>query len=247
MFAMFDQDKVGYIGFEDLNALINALHNVKSPDTVAGNAKISWGKLEFATENITYEEFARVHDTFPRMFEPAFRLQQQMTIKFMGELFWINRKRTLQDQRDEADAKIRKINEQKLRRARNKTERKIQRNMGLIKYFCCPCLRRFYDPTKNNGQELTEEQKAEKEREIARMRREQALKLKNPETAQWQKFQTKIKSQPVTATKYLQQKHNLTERPREERALSRAERRKERKKDPDLQYKARETVSGVDI
>ena len=90
---------------------------LKAPNTVTGNAKGSWMKLEFNTDmKVDYEEFEAMNHQFPWLFLPAYRLQNNMILNIMGEYWWSSRKRRLQNDRDLLNAameKKRKKKEQK--------------------------------------------------------------------------------------------------------------------------------------
>ncbi len=191
-FYTFDQDKTGFFSVDDLNSLVNVVHNIKGGATVRGNVKLSWMKLTFGGDQIDFNEFSRISNAFPRLFEPAFRLQQQMMNFYMGDAWWARKKRVNQDSKDDADAKIRKIEAKKEKRRQGKKNKKIQRSMGLLKYYACPCLRRYYDPARTEYDELTDEQKLERDKQLAVARRQAELRIKNPETAQWIKYKKKI-------------------------------------------------------
>jgi len=250
-FFTFDQDKTGFFSVDDLNSLVNVVHNVKGGNTVRGNVKISWTKLTFDGDKIDFAEFSKISNAFPRLFEPAFQLQYQMMRKIMGTRWWDAKKRNNQNVKDEADEKIRRIEAKKEAKRQNKKNRKVQRNMGLLKYYFCPCLRKFYDPTLTAYDHLTEEEKLERDKQIAVARRQAELKIKNPETAQWLKYQRKVEDESAAENSdqmgYVAMKVIATERPREIRADTRAERRKQRHEDPELHLKARTTISGADI
>lgn len=249
-FYVFDQDKTGFFSVDDLNSLVNVVHNVKGGATVRGNVKLSWLKLTFGGDQIDFAEFSKISNAFPRLFEPAFRLQQQMMTCFMGEWWWACKKRLNQDVRDEADEKIRALERKREKRRQRKRDKKVQRSMGLLKYYLCPCLRRYHDPARTDYDELTDEQKAERDKQLAVARRQAELRIKNPETAPWIQYQKKVEETAVAEPEgpgYVAYKVGATERPREVRAESRAERRQQRRKDPDLKFKARTTVSGSDI
>jgi colicin import membrane protein len=251
---------------------MNVVHNVKSGGTVKGNAKGSWMQLEFAGEEISFEQFVQINVDYPRIFEPAFRLQQLMMIYTMGEVWWTLKKRELLDMKEDADAKIAKAKEKKEAKKQAKKDRAIRRNMGVIKYYFCPCYRDFYDPAKSQHAHLTAEEKKQREMELALKKRQAELRLKNPETADWLKFQKKLEEEQAAyeaATKaakeqaaanraialgkkpgtideeeeekeeeeqpkkkvvnFLEEKLQTTARPREERAMNRADRKKQRK------------------
>jgi hypothetical protein len=251
---------------------MNVVHNVKSGTTVRGTVKASWMRVTFNTEQIDFSEFVKIHTAFPRLFEPAFRLQQLMMIHTMGEVWWTLKKRSLQDFKEEEERKAKKLVARKEKRKQQKKNRKIQRNMGLVKYYLCPCFRSYYDPSLTAYDKMTEEEKAEWDRQVAVARRSAELKLKNPETTAWQKYEKKLskvvedplqvlditeeskidieatQSQqlaPLVSNRdekevsfeqksvktYLEAKHSTTQRPREERAQTREERRNQRRRE----------------
>jgi hypothetical protein len=255
-FYTFDQDKTGFFSVDDLNSLVNVVHNIKGGATVRGNVKLSWMKLTFAGTEIDFNEFSKISNAFPRLFEPAFRLQQQMIFCIQGETWWTNKKRTNQNLKDEADHKIKQVEKKKEKRKQTKKNRKVLRAMGLLKYYMCPCLRKYYDPSLTDYDQMTEEEKLERDKQLALVRRQAELRIKNPETAQWIKYQRKVDGQVAlvkdaeggdAVLSYVADKIHATERPREMRADSRADRRKQRNNDPDLKFKARTTVSGADL
>jgi Ca2+-binding EF-hand superfamily protein len=193
-FYCFDQDRTGFISVEDMDTLMYILHNVKAGDKVHGNIKESREKLEFKGDppQIDFEEFALIHTKYPRIFEPAFSLQQLMMIYTLGELWWTRKKRENQDIRDEADRKIAKQKAKKNNKKTAKKNRQIRRNMGLIKYYFCPCYRALYDPANSETAHLSAEEKVEREKQIALRRRKAELDLKNPVTAEWLKYEKKV-------------------------------------------------------
>jgi len=119
--------------------------------------------------------------------------------------------------------------------------------MGLARYYLCPCYRYKYDPTRSAYDDLSEEEKAKKDREFALAKRAVELAVKNPETAPWQKYEKKAIPSKGGNTSFLQTNIIKSERARELRQESRAERRAVRRMDEDLFLKPRMTVSGIDI
>lgn len=271
---------------------MNVVHNVRIGSTVTGTVKASWMRLTFEDDDIDFKAFTKIHTNFPRLFEPAFRLQQQMMVKTLGEFWWTMKKRALQNDKDEAALKVKKLAEKKEKRKQQKKNRKTQRNMGMLRYYLCPCLRKYYDPSLSEMDKLTAEQKQEREQQLKLQRRQRELEIKNPETAEWKQYQKKVehelavieehrvleikgktemkineskeqskkdsrrnsvpKASPRNGRKlsnsskdtiessqvtdaaqssYLESKLAATSRPREERAVSRAARRDNRKRD----------------
>jgi hypothetical protein len=120
LYLVFDPDKLGYIFVDDCKALMNILHNVKHPDTVFGTVKQEWKNLQFSPDGrIDWMEFLKIHNKSPMVLKPAFRLQQEMQLRFLGEAFWENKKRKLFDDRELADALIRKKKEAKEAKKKN--------------------------------------------------------------------------------------------------------------------------------
>lgn len=194
MYIIVSSIAAGFINVEDMDTLMYILHNVKAGDKVHGNIKESRERLEFKGDppQIDFEEFALIHTQYPRIFEPAFSLQQLMMIYTLGELWWTRKKRENQDIREEADRKIAKQKAKKDTKKMAKKNRQIRRNMGLIKYYFCPCYRALYDPANSETAHLSAEEKVEREKQIALRRRKAELDLKNPVTAEWLKYEKKV-------------------------------------------------------
>eukprot|EP01038_Epipyxis_sp_PR26KG_P010336 gene10336-13887_t len=261
-FFVFDQDRTGFFSIEDLNDLMNMVHNIKTPNTVLGNVKGSWQKLTISSDRLSFDEFKQIHNAFPKLFEPAFRMQIAIIEAYMGERWWNAKKNAMLLKKELEDEVIEAEKKRKEKRKANKKARKIQRNMGIIKYYFCPCWRSLYDPTISEYDKLTIEERAKVDAELALKRRQLVLKIKNPETAPWEKFKKKakdkhnksdelvkideeVKFDPIEV--YMKEKLVTTEKPRQERALSRAERKQQRQNDNDLKLRQRQTVSGVDV
>lgn len=244
-FCIFDSDKNGYCTAEDMKMLMNILQNVKHPDTVTGTVKKSWMGMRFSTDGrVEFEEFVEFHKANPRLFQPAFRLQTTMQRKVMGESFWDDRKRMLYETRALADAKIQKKKQDKIDKKKNYNDRKIRKKMGLIRYYLCPCYRSLYDP-KFEG--MTDEEREEQRSRVAIAKRLADLKVKNPETVIWKKFEKKITPEQGGDENYIKKKVEKTDRKRESRAESRADRKAARSKNTDLQHKFTTTISHVDV
>jgi len=191
-FYVFDQDKTGFFSVDDLNNLVNAVHNITGGATVQGTVKASWMKLTFTGDEFEFEEFSKIHNAFPRLFEPAFRLQTQMRHYFMGEGWWEKKKRVLERLKEIEEAKEKAAKAKKERKKAKKKARKTLRAMGALRYYLCPCMRKYYDPTLTAYDQMTAEEKAQRDKEIAYARRQAELRVKNPETAAWKQYQEKV-------------------------------------------------------
>ena len=149
-------------------------------------------KLTFAGTEFEFDEFRKIHNAYPRLFQPAFSLQQSMMIGFKGENWWNNKKQLIINIKELADEKIKLIEKKNEKKKLRKKNRKTLRAMGSLRYYLCPCMRKYYDPSLSSYDKLSEEEKAARDKEIAIIRRQAELKIKNPETAVWLKYQKKI-------------------------------------------------------
>ncbi len=236
-FYLFDQDKTGFFMVDDLKVLMNSLHNVIAPDKVKGNQKLSWKMMEFREDNkIEFSEFAELNKKFPQVFMPVFRLQQQMMRGFLGINWWEAKKFEIDRFKEKADAILAKKEAKKLAKEQDQKNKKVKKKMGLIYFLCCPCMRVYYDPSRQD-ELLTEDERKEKERRLAEARRQAELRVKNPETAEWKNFQAKFDPAKGGSEETFIEKIDKTEKMRAERKGSRAERRANRAADPDLVVK----------
>lgn len=193
MFYVFDQDKAGFLETEDVQSIIEVIHNINisKGEEFGGHVKLSWAILQKEIEKLDVDELMRVHEKFPKVFEPAFRLQMKMINGYMGESWWNRKKRKVQNKKDAAIAALEAKKKKKEDKIQRKKNIKIMRNMGVVKYYLCFCYRAHYDPSRTEYDGLTAEQKAERDREFALKKRQMELALKNPETVPWEKYQKK--------------------------------------------------------
>ena len=90
----------------------------------------------------------------------------------------------------------------------------------------------------NKKDELTLEERAERDRLIALARRQADLAAKNPITHPWKKFEAKINPELGGEDDYVEKREQKVERARDDRQHDRTLRKKERKHDPDLKLRA---------
>jgi hypothetical protein len=68
---------------------VQIIHNVTPVEQLEGNAKISIAKMEFPTnDKIDFETLLHMYRTFPKLFQPAFALQDALMVHFMGLNWW---------------------------------------------------------------------------------------------------------------------------------------------------------------
>ncbi len=225
----YDIDKQGYIAPDDVKSMMNVLHNIVAPDTVRGTVKKSWRELTFSADNkVDFNDLIDINRKFPLIFSPAFNLQMTMMRHFMGESWWIAKKRALVDFKQKADRLLKKKEERKKRKERNKQSRKIIKQMGAFKYYLCPCIRHLYDPD-YESQWMSSSKRAEREAALKAKRRQDELEAKNPKTHAWDMYDKKINPEKGGKAEIVVEKYENTERFREERQNNRADRKRERR------------------
>ncbi len=131
-FFIFDKDKNGYIDKDELELFVSTLHQ----GGMGGNVVHALHQIDFNGDGkFDFLEFSALHEKFPTVLYPAFRLQQQMCANVMGNSWWERKKNQLQNDKDAINKereKKRRIHEKMLYRQR---DRDIREKMGLVKYF----------------------------------------------------------------------------------------------------------------
>lgn len=140
------------------------------------------------------DEIKQIHNNFPRLFEPAFKLQHTMMSKSMGNIWWQMKKNSMQKKRDLEKEKLLEEKNRKIKKKLRKKNKILIKRMGIIKFLLCPCMRYKYDDNDDNEdlKNISKDEKEEKERQLQQARREAELRIKNPETAVWLKYKEKI-------------------------------------------------------
>jgi len=140
-----------------------------------------------------------------------------------GLNWWEEKKRRVQNERDEAERLWKKKEAEKLAKIKRKETRHIRKKMGVFRYYLCPCLRYMFDDT---VEKLTKEEREERDRLIALARRKADLEAKNPSTIPWRKFQKQLEKTPEVIGENLKK----TEREREDRKNDRKKRQGRRQR-----------------
>lgn len=146
-FYVFDKDKNGYVEKDELHTMLNVFHHVGPNEELKGNQKIAKKKMNITAEDvkIEFDEVKKIALTYPSLWYPAFRIQNNLMTEYMGHNWWSKKKRYLQDMKElkarkkkekelEADAKFERLR-----------QRKIRKKMGILKYYCTPWTRKNYD------------------------------------------------------------------------------------------------------
>ncbi|GMH74120.1 hypothetical protein TrLO_g4790 [Triparma laevis f. longispina] len=194
-FYVFDKDKNGYVEKEELDTMLNVFHHVGQGETLKGNPKKAHSSLKISEDGkVEFDDVKEIAERFPSLWYPAYRIQNNMMIAYMGENWWSKKKQHLQDIKDlKAKRKREKELEEDAKFERLR-QRKIRKKMGMLKYYLCPWNRKAYDKMfPRRVKELDHGLSAEELAELRRKAREEAKRLeemmiKNPETAEWRNY-----------------------------------------------------------
>ena len=142
---IFDRDKNGFIEKEELLLMLRVLYHVTPPDDLSGTVSAALDAMAFHPDGrVDFEELREFHTRFPNLLYPAFRLQLMMITETMGQRWWDRKKRYLHTE------KVRKkmIDEVSIRKEHTRLvklrEKRVRKKMGILRYFCCPHLRKGY-------------------------------------------------------------------------------------------------------
>jgi hypothetical protein len=161
-------------------------------------------------------------------------------------ILYFLQKYRIKDKKAAADKIIMMEKKKKEQAKKNEHQKKIKKNMGLIRYYLCPCWRHYFDPALKN--QLTEAERRAREEAIAKAKREAELRAKNPVTASWVKMEAKMeKLGEEKFAEMIIEKHVKTETFRDMRAGNRHQRKKQRERDNDLQHHFASTVNRIDV
>ena len=87
LFVFADKDKKGNITHTHFVTLLNSLNPFDK-----SRAKRALQELQMIPDKVmNYTEFARLHDEFPNIMHPAFRLQHSMRQKILGDDWWFDK------------------------------------------------------------------------------------------------------------------------------------------------------------
>lgn len=154
---MFDADRNGTIEGQELNHLLEILHDGEE----TSNMKTALKAFDFNGDGrIDFAEFKQLNAQFPSLLYPAFRIQQNMRIFTMGESWWNKKVADLLAEKAELQAREAALvaaaegaSEEALKAQREaaalaaKQKRQAQAiriRMGCLQYNCCPCRRHLY-------------------------------------------------------------------------------------------------------
>ncbi|OQR91232.1 hypothetical protein THRCLA_09061 [Thraustotheca clavata] len=174
-FFVFDQDKNGTIENAELDSLLEILH----AEGGTSNMKEALASFHFhADGKLDFAEFELLHQQFPTLLYPVFRLQENLKLYTMGSSWWRKRVELLQAIKDEKDRPEGERKEDIA--AKKKAKRQLARKkMGCFRYYFCPCRRSKYmvEETAISEEALIEEAK-QREIEAQKKKLEEAMEAR---------------------------------------------------------------------
>jgi Ca2+-binding EF-hand superfamily protein len=131
-FFIFDKDKNGYIDKDELELFVKTLHN----DGLTGNIISALKSITFNHDGkFDFAEFANLHDRFPAILYPAFRLQKEMRMKIGGTSWWSKKIGQLSMEKEEFILKLEVTRKKEEKTLKRKRLSKIRDNMGIVAYL----------------------------------------------------------------------------------------------------------------
>lgn len=191
-FYIFDKDKNGYIEEDELHCLIDVLQG--DGGGYSNTKQAILGAFDGDGDGkMSFPEFVQLHGKYPQMLHPAFRIQDSIMQRTMGNSWWATKKDTFhkgreKDVKDAAQAKQAEIQAQI-----DRQKRQIRRKMGTLNYYLnCAARRRYVDAIVIVDKDVEAAKLAKaKADELAKQAQEQARKLKAKQAVESNDWTTK--------------------------------------------------------
>jgi len=131
-FFIFDKDKNGYIDKDELELFVRTLHK----GGMQGNIMQALHNIDFNGDGkFDFMEFNALHEKFPTVLYPAFRLQSQMCSNVMGSQWWNKKKIMLANIREDEMRKLEKQRKSEQRKQAKIRNQGVRAEMGLVDYY----------------------------------------------------------------------------------------------------------------
>jgi sphingosine kinase/serine/threonine-protein phosphatase 2B regulatory subunit len=197
-FNIFDVDRNGTIEGEELNRLMEILHEDSSQ-----TSNLTYALKSFDLNDdgrIDFEEFKELNHKFPALLYPVFRIQANMRLFTMGDKWWTLKIEQLIQEKDDELAKADSFSpnsknistpiesqEEKDRKAaeakkKRRQEQAVRIKMGCVSYYLCPCRRHHYLVKENQQQKNHSDSDSDSEAELEKKKKALALKKQNAST-----------------------------------------------------------------
>lgn len=194
-YYIFDKDKNGYIEQDELTALIDLLHE----NDLSVNNKQALMKFDTNGDGkIDFQEFTDMDIAFPKLLYPAYRLQESMMEKTLGEKWWKLRQETLMDGRNKDAAKLASKQDAEAARKTKLRNMEIKRRMGPVNYYLC-----FWKREEQRQKLIKKEEKRKRlkaEQAAEKEKKKQELIKKREEKLKKKKLKKKKKEKKVSTS-----------------------------------------------
>ena len=95
---------------------------------------------------MSFPEFCQLHAKYPQMLHPAFRIQDSICQRTMGNNWWATKKDTFHKAREKDKSDASKAKQAELQAQIDRQKRQIRRKMGTLNYYLnCAARRRYVD------------------------------------------------------------------------------------------------------
>jgi len=133
IFFIYDREKNGLISQDELRFFISGLHDKEVLD---GNIGIAFRSIEFGPDGkVEFDELCKIHQAFPFMLYPCFRLQSSMMINVMGQAWWQKKKSELAFEREADSRYLAAARKRRLKEKRKERKKMIVSQIGQFNYY----------------------------------------------------------------------------------------------------------------
>jgi Ca2+-binding EF-hand superfamily protein len=142
-FFIFDKDKNGYIEEEELDALMEILHDgEQSKGNLATSIKM-FKEIDYNSDGkVDFQEFQVLNLKSPMLLYPAFRVQRNMWHHILGDEWWREKQIELNEERERERQRRNMLRIAEEKRLHAIMRRQFDRRHGHCKGCClymCPC------------------------------------------------------------------------------------------------------------
>ena len=187
----------GYFEANEFETMVDVLYDTGQEDEKKGFLSAAKTKLEVSEDGrVDFREMNELVKRFPNFWYPVFRLQNKTMARFVGHNWWRKKKEELHKARVRHSVMndIALQTELALERIR---QRRIRRQMGIIRYNLLPCRRAHLEEIcpkrevkrENALEEKDDEEATERKKEQRKeMNRLDDITVKNQETLEWHQY-----------------------------------------------------------
>jgi len=204
-FYIFDCNKNGFIDNDELDTMLDLLHNVHEnsnsnsldENKMKGDLKLSRRKIEEEIDRMAiageleFMEMKRFLDKYPRLFYPAFRIQNKLMFTYFGFRWWEIKKQKLQVLKAKQARKDDIVLQTNILVERIR-QRRIRQEMGVLPYYLFPWKRKNLHDKFPKRMMKIEELDIPNQQELnvlrTKMKEAERITINIPDTQEWKGY-----------------------------------------------------------